>query len=68
MNHPDELGQAIRDKQVRYRHEAYQSRLGTRSVRRWLGSYMIQFGEALTGTIGDRQTPPPAHPSLRRPA
>ena len=35
LYHPDELEQAIRDRQVRYRHEAYQARRDLRLARGW---------------------------------
>lgn len=47
MQNVDELGRAIHDRQVRYRHEVYRQRLASHPVRRWIGTRLIGFGESI---------------------
>ncbi len=53
MQHPDESAQAIRDKQARYRHEAYQGRFESHPIREWLGLQLIHAGESIRGHMSD---------------
>ncbi len=57
MQNIDELGRVIRDKQVRYRHEAYRGRFTSHPVRRWIGTHLVQFGESILGQDGDQTVP-----------
>ncbi|CAN5772232.1 hypothetical protein BH20CHL3_BH20CHL3_08890 [soil metagenome] len=53
MMYSVELTQEIQDKQVRYRHEAYRGRFGSRPLRRRIGIQLILFGEALRGKVDE---------------
>ncbi len=57
MLHPDEIGQAIRDRQARYHHEAYRGRHGSRPVRRWMRTHLITIGESSHGAVTERMEP-----------
>ncbi|MDQ3442569.1 MAG: hypothetical protein M3490_03050 [Chloroflexota bacterium] len=47
MQNVDELGQAIHDRQIRYRHEAYRDQFVSHPVRRWIGTHLVGFGESI---------------------
>ncbi|MDQ3655669.1 MAG: hypothetical protein M3457_11395 [Chloroflexota bacterium] len=47
MQNVDEIGRVIRDKQMRYRHEAYRARFTSHPVRRWIGTRFVQFGVSI---------------------
>ncbi|MBA3275328.1 MAG: hypothetical protein H0T72_06005 [Chloroflexia bacterium] len=63
MQNVDELGRVIRERHVRYRHEAYRARLTAHPIRRWVGTQLVHFGESIRGHESI-QTPPSAidHP------
>ncbi len=50
MNVPGELTQAVTDKQLRYRHQAYLDHLDRRTLSNRIGLRLIQLGNALNGT------------------
>ncbi len=50
MNAPGDLTQAVTDKQLRYRHQAYLDHLDRRTLANRLGLRLIQLGNALSGT------------------
>jgi hypothetical protein len=54
MENPDVLAVAIRDKQVRYRHEAYQGQLVFDHLKRRVGTHLIHVGEAIRGQVSQR--------------
>jgi len=49
MLNMDEVERAIRDRQVRYRHEAYRGRFISHPVREWLGDRLVALGETMRG-------------------
>lgn len=57
MQNADEIDRVIRDRQVRYRHEAYRSRTSGHPVRRWIGARLVRFGESIRGPEGDGIAP-----------
>jgi hypothetical protein len=63
MQNFDELGQAIRDRQVRYHHEAQAVRRDWHPMRVWLGSHLVQLGEAIRGQSVDRGFRSGNHPA-----
>jgi len=68
MLHPDELAQAVRDKQLRYRHEAYRGRIGSRPHRDRVGTRLITLGESIRGEMSERMEPMIANDSQGSPA
>ncbi len=58
MQNLDELDRAIRDRQVRYRHEAYRGRSRSHPAREWLGDRLVTLGEAMRGQPRDSSVPP----------
>ncbi len=57
MHNVDELDRVIRDRQVRYRHEAYRGRSSGHPVRRWIGSRLVRFGESIRGPEHNPSSP-----------